>query len=172
MSVVTGFDFPFAAMGSVHVAESDSLPHRPIAVSDTVDVRCTADPCASTARGCWSTWSTDVNRRHDTAWQQDDHLLHQQRTSLVDEPKPEPKEAAEAGPAETRCSAFTPGQIRPLRAIGGDQIDSHVLDPVRSCRASRTAIAHGMYSAASGIGSTSRGSCRTPSNTRCASASR
>ena len=37
MSLVTGFDFPFAAMGSVHV-ENVITQYRPIAVTDTVDV--------------------------------------------------------------------------------------------------------------------------------------
>ena len=37
MSLVTGFDFPFAAMGSVHT-ENHITQYRPIAVTDTVDV--------------------------------------------------------------------------------------------------------------------------------------
>ena len=35
MSLVTGFDFPFAAMGSVHI-ENHITQYRPIAVTDTV----------------------------------------------------------------------------------------------------------------------------------------
>ena len=35
MSLVTGFDFPFAAMGSVHI-ENHITQHRPLSVSDTV----------------------------------------------------------------------------------------------------------------------------------------
>ena len=34
MSLVTGFDFPFAAMGSVHI-ENHITQHRPILVTDT-----------------------------------------------------------------------------------------------------------------------------------------
>ncbi|MDT5337007.1 MAG: hypothetical protein QOD90_2512, partial [Mycobacterium sp.] len=37
MSLVSGFDFPFAAMGSVHV-ENQITRYRPIAVTDVVDV--------------------------------------------------------------------------------------------------------------------------------------
>src|ERR1044071_546931 len=35
MELVTGFDFPFAAMGAVHV-ENHITQHRPISVSDTL----------------------------------------------------------------------------------------------------------------------------------------
>jgi len=37
MSLVTGFDFPFAAMGSVHL-ENHITQYRPILVTDTVSV--------------------------------------------------------------------------------------------------------------------------------------
>ena len=56
MSLVTGFDFPFAAMGSVHI-ENHITQYRPILVTDTVACRCTRRTCASTARACWSTSS-------------------------------------------------------------------------------------------------------------------
>ena len=54
MSLVTGFDFPFAAMGSVHV-ENHITQYRPIAVTDTARQKCTRRTCASTARVCSST---------------------------------------------------------------------------------------------------------------------
>jgi hypothetical protein len=37
MSLVTGFDFPFAAMGSIHT-ENHITRYRPIAVTDTVGI--------------------------------------------------------------------------------------------------------------------------------------
>jgi hypothetical protein len=37
MSLVTGFDFPFAAMGSVHI-ENRITQYRPIKVTDTVNI--------------------------------------------------------------------------------------------------------------------------------------
>src|SRR6202040_4375411 len=37
MSLVTGFDFPFAALGSVHT-ENHITQHRPIKVTDTVNI--------------------------------------------------------------------------------------------------------------------------------------
>jgi hypothetical protein len=56
MSLVTGFDFPFAAMGSVHL-ENHITQYRPISVTDTVGCPCTRKTCASTVKVCSSTWS-------------------------------------------------------------------------------------------------------------------
>ncbi len=57
MSLVTGFDFPFAAMGSVHI-ENHITQHRPIAVTDTVSVHgARREPARAPARACWSTSS-------------------------------------------------------------------------------------------------------------------
>ena len=55
MSLVTGFDFPFAAMGSVHT-ENQITQYRPIKVPTRSISRCTRRTCANTARACWSTW--------------------------------------------------------------------------------------------------------------------
>ena len=55
MSLVTGFDFPFAAMGSVHI-ENHITQYRPILVTDTVAVRrYTPRTCVSIGADCWST---------------------------------------------------------------------------------------------------------------------
>src|SRR6187200_3068716 len=42
MALVTGFDFPFAAMGSVHI-ENHIAQHRPIAVTDTISAQVHAE---------------------------------------------------------------------------------------------------------------------------------
>src|SRR6187431_2710179 len=50
MSLVTGFDFPFAAMGSVHT-ENHITQHRPILVTDTVTVQAHAENLREHRRG-------------------------------------------------------------------------------------------------------------------------
>ena len=109
MSLVSGFDFPFAAMGSVHV-ENMITQYRPIAVTESSDVRCTRRTCASTARACWSTLITEVKVGNDVAWQQVTTFLHQQRTSLSDEPKPEPEKQPKLPPPNAICAS------RPVRS--------------------------------------------------------
>lgn len=87
MSLVTGFDFPFAAMGSVHT-ENHITQYRPIAVTDTVGVHVHAENLREHRKGLLVDLVTDVSVGNDTAWHQVTTFLHQQRTSLSDEPKP------------------------------------------------------------------------------------
>ena len=60
MSLVTGFDFPFAAMGSVHI-ENHITQYRPILVTDTVSVQVHAENLREHRRGLLVDIVTDVN---------------------------------------------------------------------------------------------------------------
>lgn len=146
MSLVTGFDFPFAAMGSVHV-ENRITSHRPITVSDTVDVAVHAENLREHRKGLLVDLVTDVNVGNNTAWQQTTTFLHQQRTSLSDEPKPEPKKQSKLGPPNALLR-ITPGQIRRYASIGGDHNPIHTSSIGAKLFGFPTVIAHGMYSAA------------------------
>src|ERR1700742_1107385 len=59
MSLVSGFDFPFAAMGSVHI-ENHITQHKPIAVSDTVGVKVHAENLREHRKGLLVDLVTDV----------------------------------------------------------------------------------------------------------------
>lgn len=103
MSLVTGFDFPFAAMGSVHV-ENHITQYRPIAVTDTVGVRVHAENLREHRKGLLVDLVTDVSVGgdfQDIAWNQVTTFLHQQRTSLSDEPKPPPQKQPKLPPPTT-----------------------------------------------------------------------
>ena len=99
MSLVTGFDFPFAALGSVHI-ENHITQYRPIAVTDTVSAKVHAQNLREHRRGLLVDIVTDVSVGNDKAWQQVTTFLHQQKTSLSDEPKPPPQKKPETGPPE------------------------------------------------------------------------
>lgn len=103
MSLVTGFDFPFAALGSVHI-ENHITQHRPIAVTDSVSVKVHAENLREHRRGLLVDIITEVNVGNETAWHQVTTFLHQQKTSLSDEPKPPPQKQPKLGP-RTRCCA-------------------------------------------------------------------
>ncbi|HEX9831743.1 MAG TPA: dehydratase, partial [Mycobacterium sp.] len=60
MSLVTGFDFPFAAMGSVHI-ENHITQYRPILVTDTVSAKVHAENLREHRRGLLVDIVTDVN---------------------------------------------------------------------------------------------------------------
>ncbi len=146
MSLVSGFDFPFAAMGSVHI-ENHITQHRPIAVTDTVAVAVHAENLREHRKGLLVDIVTDVNVGNDTAWHQVTTFLHQQRTSLSDEPKPPPQKQPKLGPPNAVLH-ITPGQIRHYASVGGDHNPIHTNSIAAKLFGFPTVIAHGMFSAA------------------------
>ncbi|HWS94607.1 MAG TPA: MaoC/PaaZ C-terminal domain-containing protein [Mycobacterium sp.] len=146
MSLVTGFDFPFAAMGSVHT-ENQITQYRPIAVTDTVGVRVHAENLREHRKGLLVDLVTDVSVGNDVAWHQVTTFLHQQRTSLSDEPKPPPQKQPKLPPPST-VLRITPGQIRRYAVVSGDHNPIHTNPIAARLFGFPTVIAHGMYSAA------------------------
>ena len=146
MALITGFDFPFAAMGSVHV-ENHITQYRPIAVTDTVSAAVHAENMREHRRGLLVDVITDVKVGNDTAWHQVTTFLHQQRTSLSDEPKPPPAKQPKLGPPNAVLS-MTPGQIRHYASVGGDHNPIHTNAVAAKLFGFPTVIAHGMFSAA------------------------
>ena len=146
MALVTGFDFPFAAMGSVHI-ENHITQYRPIAVTDTVGVSVHAENLREHRKGLLVDIVTDINVGNDSAWQQVTTFLHQQRTSLSDEPKPPPGKQPKLGPPNA-VLRITPGQIRHYASVGGDHNPIHTNPIAAKLFGFPTVIAHGMFTAA------------------------
>lgn len=146
MSLVTGFDFPFAAMGSVHV-ENHITQYRPIAVTDTVGVHVHAENLREHRKGLLVDLVTDVSVGGDTAWHQVTTFLHQQRTSLSGEPKPPPQKQPKLPPPST-VIRISPGTIRRYAVVGGDHNPIHTNPIAAKLFGFPTVIAHGMFSAA------------------------
>jgi len=146
MSLVTSFDFPFAAMGSVHI-ENRITQHRPMLVTDTVSVQVHAENLREHRRGLLVDIVTDVNVGNETAWHQVTTFLHQQRTSLSDEPKPPPQKQPKPGPPNA-VLRITPGQIRHYASVAGDHNPIHTNPIAAKLFGFPTVIAHGMFTAA------------------------
>ena len=146
MSLVTSFDFPFAAMGSVHI-ENRITQHRPILVTDTVSVQVHAENLREHRRGLLVDIVTDVNVGNETAWHQVTTFLHQQRTSLSDEPKPPPQKQPKPGPPNA-VLRITPGQIRHYASVAGDHNPIHTNPIAAKLFGFPTVIAHGIFTAA------------------------
>jgi acyl dehydratase len=146
MSLVTGFDFPFAAMGSVHTANHITQYH-PIAVTDTVDVKVHAENLREHRRGLLVDVLTDVYVGNERAWHQVTTFLHQQRTSLSDEPKPPPAKQPKLPPPNGVLS-ISAGQIRRYASVGGDHNPIHTNPIAAKLFGFPTVIAHGMFTAA------------------------
>jgi acyl dehydratase len=146
MSLVTGFDFPFAAMGSVHI-ENHITQYRPIKVTDTINIAVHAENLREHRRGLLVDLVTDVSVGNEIAWHQVTTFLHQQRTSLSDEPKPPPQKHPKLPPPKA-ILRITPGQIRRYAAVGGDHNPIHTKPVAAKLFGFPTVIAHGMFSAA------------------------
>ena len=146
MSLVTGFDFPFAAMGSVHI-ENHITQHRPILVSDTISARVHAENLREHRRGLLVDVVTDISIGNDKAWHQVTTFLHQQRTSLSDEPKPPPQKQPKLGPPNA-VLRITSGQIRHYASVGGDHNPIHTNPIAAKLFGFPTVIAHGIFTAA------------------------
>ncbi|HUL98203.1 MAG TPA: dehydratase, partial [Mycobacterium sp.] len=116
MALVTGFDFPFAAMGAVHV-ENHITQHRPIAVTDSVGVTVHAENLREHRKGLLVDLVTDVSVGNELAWHQVTTFLHQQRTSLSGEPRPEPPKQPKLPPPNA-ILRITPGQILRYASVG------------------------------------------------------
>jgi acyl dehydratase len=146
MALVTGFDFPFAAMGSVHI-ENHITQYRPILVTDTVSVQVHAENLREHRKGLLVDIVTDLNVGNERAWHQVTTFLHQQRTSLSDEPKSPPQKQPKLGPPNA-VLRITPGQIRHYASVGGDHNPIHTNPIAAKLFGFPTVIAHGMFSAA------------------------
>lgn len=146
MSLVSGFDFPFAAMGSVHV-ENQITQYRPIAVTDTVGVEVHAENLREHRKGLMVDLVTDVSVGNEVAWHQVTTFLHQQKTSLSGEPKAEPKKQQKLPPPNA-VLRITPGQIRHYASVGGDHNPIHTSSIGAKLFGFPTSIAHGMFTAA------------------------
>ncbi len=146
MALVTGFDFPFAAMGSVHI-ENHITQYRPILVSDTISAKVHAENLREHRRGLLVDIVTEINVGNDKAWHQVTTFLHQQRTSLSDEPKPPPQKTPKLPPPNALLR-ITPGQIRHYASVGGDHNPIHTNAIAAKLFGFPSVIAHGMFSAA------------------------
>lgn len=146
MSLVTSFDFPFAAIGAIHT-ENHITQYRPIAVTDSVGVKVHAENLREHRKGLLVDLVTDVSVGNDKAWHQVTTFLHQQRTSLSDEPKPPPQKQPKL-PPPTAILRVSAGQIRKYASVSGDHNPIHTNPIGARLFGFPTVIAHGMFSAA------------------------
>ncbi|BBY98990.1 MaoC/PaaZ C-terminal domain-containing protein [Mycolicibacterium fallax] len=150
MALATGFDFPFPAMGSVHT-ENHITRYRPISVTDTLGITVNAENLREHRKGLLVDLVSKVSVGNELAWHQVTTFLHQQRTSLSGEPKPEPTKQPKLPPPNA-ILRMTGGQIRRYASVGGDHNPIHTSSIGAKLFGFPTAIAHGMFSAAAVLG--------------------
>ena len=146
MELVTGFDFPFAAIGAVHM-ENRITRYRPISVTDVLRVAVHAENLREHRKGLLVDVISRVSVGTEPAWDQVTTFLHQQRTSLSGEPKPEPPKAPKLPPPDS-VLRITRRQIRRYASIGADHNPIHTSLIGAKLFGFPRPIAHGMFSAA------------------------
>lgn len=146
MELVTGFDFPFAAIGAVHM-ENRITRYRPISVTDVLRVAVHAENLREHRKGLLVDIISRVSVGTEPAWDQVTTFLHQQRTSLSGEPKPEPPKAPKLPPPDS-VLRITGRQIRRYASIGADHNPIHTSLIGAKLFGFPRPIAHGMFSAA------------------------
>ena len=145
-SLLTGFDFPSTARGAVQV-ENHITALRSISVEERIGIRVRAENLREHRKGLLVDLVSAVTVGNEPAWQQVSTFLHQQRTSLSDEPKPEPPPQPKL-PAPNAVLRITAAQIRRYAAASGDRNPIHTSTIGAKMFGFPAAIAHGMYSAA------------------------
>lgn len=146
MKLMVSKGFPFAAVGSVH-AENVIEQFRPISVTEPLDIAVHAENMREHRKGLLVDLVSEVNVGRELVWRQTSTFLHQQRTSLSGQPKPEPKEE-EIPPVPTSTLRVDQKVIDRYAAVSGDRNPIHVSPLGAKAFGFPKTIAHGMWSAA------------------------
>ncbi|QIS16614.1 dehydratase [Nocardia arthritidis] len=146
MQLVVARDFPFAAVGAVHTQNLIERS-REISVSEPLDFRTHIENLREHPKGLLVDAITSVSVGREQVWRQVTTFLHQQRTSLSDQPKEEPK-PEETPPPPMRTIRVDQKMITRYAAASGDHNPIHTSAIGAKAFGFPKAIAHGMWSAA------------------------
>ncbi|MGF6882130.1 acyl dehydratase [Nocardia sp. GAS34] len=150
MQLLTARDFPFAAVGSVHM-ENVIERTREISVSEPLDIRTHMENLREHPKGLVVDAVTEISVGRELVWRQTSSFMHQQRTSLSGGPKPEPK-PEEVPPPPLRALRVDQARIHRYAAASGDRNLIHMSSLSAKAFGFPRAIAHGMWSAAAILG--------------------
>lgn len=150
MKLMVSEDFPFAAMGSVH-AENVIEQFRPISVSEPLDIAVHAENLREHRKGMLVDLISEIRVGRELVWRQTSTFLNQQKTSLSDGPKPEPKQD-EVPPPPLRAQKVDQSIISKYASVSGDRNPIHVSSLGAKAFGFPRTIAHGMWSAATVLG--------------------
>ncbi|WP_431954289.1 MaoC family dehydratase [Nocardia lijiangensis] len=150
MQLVVARDFPFVAVGAVH-AQNVIERTREISVSEPLDFRTHIENLREHPKGLLVDAITEVSVGREQVWRQVTTFLHQQRTSLSDQPKGEPK-PEEVPPPPLRALRVDQKMITRYANASGDHNPIHTSALGAKAFGFPKAIAHGMWSAANVLG--------------------
>lgn len=149
MEVMVASDFPFGAVGAVH-AENRIERLRQIGVDEPLTIETHAENLREHRKGLLVDVVSQFFVGSELVAVQTGTFLKQQRTSLSDEPRgPAPKDTTP--PPPDRVLSVDLGLIRRYAAASGDRNPIHMADLSAKLFGFASAIAHGMWSAATAI---------------------
>ncbi|ROZ99293.1 MaoC/PaaZ C-terminal domain-containing protein [Gordonia sp. OPL2] len=149
MKVMTDNDFPFGAVGSVHV-ENSIHRLRPIGIDEPLTIDTHAENLREHRKGLLIDMVSQISVGSELVTTQVATFLKQQRTSLSDEPRgPEPKQTTPPPPDSVLSVDL--GRIRQYAEASGDRNPIHMSNLSAKAFGFPKAIAHGMWSAAAAV---------------------
>lgn len=149
MKLMTADDFPFGAVGSVHV-ENTIHRNRPIGIEEPLTIETHAANLREHRRGMLLDLISEISVGSEPVTRQVATFLKQQRTSLSDEPRgPQPKLVAP--PPPDSVLSVNLAKIREYAAASGDRNPIHMANLSAKAFGFPRAIAHGMWSAAAAV---------------------
>jgi acyl dehydratase len=145
MKLLTSRDFPFPAVGMVHVANRITV-HRPLGIHDRLTFAVQAANLRPHPRGQQLDLVTHVTVEGETAWEGVSTYLRRGSGAdpSAERPGPEPLEIS-PGPAQWRLPADLG---RRYAAVSGDRNPIHINPLLARAFGFPRAIAHGMWTAA------------------------
>ncbi|UPW08900.1 hypothetical protein M1C59_23205 [Gordonia terrae] len=148
MKLMTSDEFPFGAVGSVHMTNTIERK-RPIEAGEPLDIVTHAENLREHRKGILIDVVSEISVGSELVTTQTATFLKQQRTSLSDEPRgPEPKSKT---PPPDAILAVDLKRIRKYAAASGDRNPIHMGNLPAKAFGFPRAIAHGMWSAAAAI---------------------
>ena len=147
MALVTDSNFPFPAMGLVHLANSITR-HRAIGAGETLDLRASLGPLEPHPKGRTFPLITTARSNGELVWESRSVTLHRGGGSGDAEERAAP---AEAGREELRVEASwsLPGDLgRRYASVSGDRNPIHLYGLTARAFGFPRQIAHGMWTKA------------------------
>lgn len=147
MEIMTAGDFPFPAIGTVHL-ENSITQHRPIALSEELQVTAYAENLRPHAKGQVFDMVTRIHSRAELVWEETSTFL---RRGAGTEGAPDGTRFPDAPPTGTTWQL--PGDLgRRYAAVSGDHNPIHLYGLTAKAFGFPRQIAHGMWSMARCVG--------------------
>jgi len=146
MILITAPEFPFPAMGIVHISNSITQ-HRPIKASEALNIRVRLGPLRPHDKGVQFSVITEIRIGTELVWESEGSMLKRTGGAGKSEPKAAPAATAKPAPANVLWSV--PADIgRRYGAVSGDRNPIHLYAFTAKLFGFPRAIAHGMWTKA------------------------